>query len=537
MDRRSFLGALGAVAVSGALTSTLTGCSGGNAAAFALSTGEQRALDSLAVRNQCAQLAFARGTITQQNNGDEDLYASRIGSFSKGLQHDAIGEVNAADFDVFRQALDTGDFAALDTITIGPRRLANPRGGIVFPLQGGDPISMGMPPAPTFASAEQAGEWVELAWMALLRDVSFRDYGTDADVATAVNELSALGDFRGPKSAGLVTPDTLFRSPTPGDLAGPYVSQLLLKSAPYGTLTLDQRQRTYAAGSDHMISFADYLAIQEGQQPAGSQNFDGSARYIRNLRDLAAYVHDDVLFQAYFNAALVLLDMGVPFKPGVNVYANSPSESGFTSFGGPHMLDMLTAVANLALRAVWYQKWYVHRRLRPEAFGGRIEVHRNNQATYPIHADVLNSTAVSRLFTQNGTALLPMAYPEGSPMHPSYGAGHNTVAAACATALKAFFDESFVIQNPVIASADGLSLEPYTGPDAGSLTVGGEIDKLAGNIAQGRNAAGVHWRSDYTGSVPLGEAVTEYVLEEQKLLFHEDGQFTFTRFDGTTATI
>lgn len=27
--------------------------------------------------------------------------------------------------------------------------------------------------------------------------------------------------------------------------------------------------------------------------------------------------------------------------------------------------------------------------------------------------------------------LLPMAFPEGSPMHPSYGAGHGTVAGAC----------------------------------------------------------------------------------------------------------
>ena len=52
-------------------------------------------------------------------------------------------------------------------------------------------------------------------------DVNFRDYATNADVATAVAELTALSDFRGPKSGGLVTPDNLFRSPTPGDLAGP----------------------------------------------------------------------------------------------------------------------------------------------------------------------------------------------------------------------------------------------------------------------------------------------------------------------------
>lgn len=33
-----------------------------------------------------------------------------------------------------------------------------------------------------------------------------------------------------------------------------------------------------------------------------------------------------------------------------------------------------------------------------------------------------------------------MAYPEGSPMHPNYGAGHATIAGACVTLLTAMFD-------------------------------------------------------------------------------------------------
>jgi hypothetical protein len=44
--------------------------------------------------------------------------------------------------------------------------------------------------------------------------------------------------------------------------------------------------------------------------------------------------------------------------------------------------------------------------------------------------------------TPQGTHLLPMAFPEGSPTHPAYGPGHGTVAGACVTVLKAFFDES-----------------------------------------------------------------------------------------------
>ena len=392
-----------------------------------------------------------------------------------------------------------------------------------------------MPPAPTFSSAEEAGEMTELYWMALLRDVAFRDYGSNSDVASAVSELNALSDFRGPRVSGQVTSDTLFRSPTPGDLSGPYVSQLLYHDVPYGTLTISQRQRTFNGGLDHMTSFAEWLAIQQGAQPSVASSVDGTARYIRNMRDLAAYVQVDAVYQAYLNAALILLGMGVPLKPAAAVYGNSTSQVAFINFGAPHLLTLLSDVSSLALRTVWFQKWFVHRRLRPEAFGGRIAVHLNGQISYPIHADVLNSNALARVQSATSSSLLPMAYPEGSPRHPAYGAGHNTLAAACATVLKAFFDESFVIPNPVVPSADGTSLEPYSG--SAQLTVGGEIDKLAGNISQGRNGAGVHWRSDYTGSIPLGERVAETILEEQLMGLTEDGSFSFTRFDGSVASL
>lgn len=64
-----------------------------------------------------------------------------------------------------------------------------------------------------------------------------------------------------------------------------------------------------------------------------------------------------------------------------------------------------------------------------------------------------------------------MAYPEGCPIHLAYPAGHAVIAGAGVTILKAFFNESFIIPHPVIASSDGLSLLPYSGPD---LTIGGE---------------------------------------------------------------
>jgi hypothetical protein len=142
---------------------------------------------------------------------------------------------------------------------------------------------------------------------------------------------------------------------------------------------------------------------------------------------------------------------------------------------------------------------------------------------------------LDRLYSKSGTYLLPMAFPEGSPAHPSYGAGHATVAGASVTLLKAWFDESYVIPNPVQPAPDGLSLEPYTGAP---LTVGGELNKLASNVAIGRNIAGVHWRSDATESLKLGELIAINILKDQKSTYNEEfGGFTLTKFDGTTITV
>ena len=104
--------------------------------------------------------------------------------------------------------------------------------------------------------------------------------------------------------------------------------------------------------------------------------------------------------------------------------------------------------------------------------------------------------------------------------------------------MKAFFDETFVLPNPVVPSDDGLALLDYTGSDANQLTVGGEMNKLAANIAIGRNHAAVHWRSDYQQSLGLGEAVAISVLRDQRRTCNENFLgFTFTRFDGTKITV
>src|SRR5439155_22662329 len=182
--------------------------------------------------------------------------------------------------------------------------------------------------------------------------------------------------------------------------------------------------------------------------------------------DIAQWVHVEVLYQAYFHAMLILMTppssdplaggIGSPFDSG-NPYLASANQDGFTTFGGPHIATLLTEVAARVLKAQWFQKWYVHRNLRPEAYAGRVHNHVTGVAQYPLGSEVLDSPALPLIHSQYGTYLLPQAYPEGSPLHPSYGSGHGTVAGACVTILKAWFDENYVIPNPVVASSDGLS--------------------------------------------------------------------------------
>jgi membrane-associated phospholipid phosphatase len=226
--------------------------------------------------------------------------------------------------------------------------------------------------------------------------------------------------------------------------------------------------------------------------------------------------------------------MGAPLDAG-NPYLGSLTQDGFPTFGGPHILHLVGIVGNLALKAAWFQKWLVHRRLRPEEFAGRIHNNKIGAASYPINSEILDSDAVDEVFAKYGTYLLPQAYPEGCPTHTAYPSGHASFAGACTTVLKAFFDESFVIPNPVEVSADGLSLDPYTGPD---LTVGNELNKLASNIGFGRDFAGLHWRSDIIEGLKLGEQVSILALAEMRLTFNEDfNGFSLTKFDGTQITI
>ena len=543
-----------------------------------------------------------------QNNGDTDRKVKigtdevvGIGSFHKTLPHNKYGEVGKVAFKELVEATQDntdppfgavreGDFEPPATDTAP---FTNPRAGLAKDRLTQEPSRYAMPPAPSVLSGTTAAEMTELYWMALLRDVSFDEFGTDADVGAAVADIekrfesttentgnpahlqSGIDVPGGAKARAPITRQNLFRLGLPNEDVGPLVSQFFLRPIRFGTQTIDQRQTPYRKGANYLTQFREWKAAQDsgnGQDgqyysrgnEAHDAYYEPRTRYISTMRDLARFVHKDALHQAYFNAALLMLSGGADWTPG-NPYTDdhpkslAQREAGFGTLGGPHILALVSEVATRALKAVWHEKWQVHLRLRPEAYAGLVHVQNigvdGETRPYGLPPWVAQTDAAQRVRKLNGlgaetdeTLLLPMAFTSGSPLHPAYGAGHATVAGACVTVLKAFF-RTFDVDDgsgdvtpvPLVSSnggKDGGLMErahPYDPPvpfavydcgvdaagegrltpiDPAGLTLEGELNKLAMNVAMGRSMGGVHWRTDNTRSLMLGEAMAARILAD-----------------------
>ena len=551
-------------------------------------------------------------------------------SFTKGLKHnDENGLVESPDnFDDFRRAIDNGFIDPFTEKVEVPlkthqdekrkrRKWEAPTAGFVFDLEGPDAQAVTMPPAPSLGSEELIFEMAEVYELALIRDVHFKNFiGTDnSSLRDSCKRLSeyyydkggyreALGYERGYREAlsrrrldnnGRITPGTVFRGSSPSVEIGPYLSQFLLIGAKnpispnikstdgliaYGAQKIDQRVIKAEAGRDFMVDWDEWLAIQDGfkecqpQPPYISHN----RGFITTPRDLATYVHFDALYQAYLNACIILLNMETPFDPAFGALSGNSklnhfgksierNTTGFALFGGPHILTLVTEVATRALKAVRYQKFNNHLRLRPEVLAARIYKADEIAESYPRSGHLFQQMrrsiqgTVNAIGKKNGkdkdgkdVSLLPMAFPEGSPMHPSYGAGHAVVAGACVTILKAFFDTGTVLvedeNGNAVFKRRGNEDEPvaYIPDDNGEkleshkpefpLTLKGELNKLAANISIGRNMAGVHFYSDYYDSIRMGEEIAIGILEEQALTYPKDEfRLSVPTFDGSVIRI
>ena len=538
-------------------------------------TAGQRRRKAYELRVEAAKENRDAPLLSGTPNGDEQLYPNGIANFSKSLPHNALGEPDVNAFTGLIAAIRSGRQADFDALPIGVhnplgngRRLVNPQAGMAFDMEGADSGRLGLPPAPAFASKEEAAEMAELYWMALIRDIPFNQWASHPLTNAAAADLTGFGaDFKGPKEGGIVTPQTLFRDPFPGVTVGPWLSQFFMKPVPFGAQTIDQRVKAGLPGVDYLSAFPTWLAVQNGVNTAGIA-VESTQRFINGGRAMAQFAHIDQLYQAYFNAMNILLSLGVPWDAG-NPYGRQPeggagrpydaalngptpnimngTQVAFATMGGPSLLALMAEVSSRALKHVWKEKWCVHRRLRPEEFAGRVEVVRQGARNYPIHSSIFSSTVLPQVLARNnvlnggggGTYLLAQAFPEGSPNHTAYGSGHATVAGACVTILKAFFDDNAILPRPYYRpSDDGLTLiQDDSIPD---LTIGGELNKIGSNVAQGRNIAGVHWRTDATEAQRLGEAVSLSILSDYRRAYNEPGsgaRFHVTKYDGTTVGV
>jgi hypothetical protein len=559
-SRRRFLGKLGGAAMAagilGKAPAALAQSSEANGSGGVSASGlNARVVKSLALRLGAATTDSLVKVPPHTTNGDENRYPDHSASYSKGLLQDDIGVVNPAAWASFKKALKSGKNSDFEAMIIGGTRTENgPQGAYAFDMEGLDSVQFGNAPSPAdptglavvppfdqIASAAYGAQLIELYWASLLRDVAFTDYATNATAIAAAAELTTLPDYRGPRdSHGNVTPGLLFRGNFPGETIGPYMSQFMITPTSFGQQPIDQLMNTYLPNIDYMTDTTTFLQVQNGVSTGLTNQVDPTRRYLHDGRGLSAWTHSDVLFQGHLIAFLVLTTLKAPPNPG-NPYIGSKTQNGFGTFGGPDYAASQGEAAARALARVWYQKWLVHLTHRPESGGGVLhQILTGNQSKIDakLNKNVLNSQAVAQSFSKYGTYLLSQPFPEGSPTHPSYPTGHGTVAGACITFLKFFFDETYVIPNPQVPSSDGLSLGPYTGSDAVQITVGGELNKLARNVSFGHGVlAGIHWRSDTDWSMTLGEAMTISVLQDKAQCYNEKFSITFTKLDGNKVTI
>ncbi|HRD64745.1 MAG TPA: vanadium-dependent haloperoxidase [Candidatus Competibacter sp.] len=552
---------------------------------------------------------------------DDTLF---IGNFHKTLPHNEFGEVVADAYRKFERICieieagapvnfeevpkGTGTFApGINKALESTAKFTSPLAGAATEEHGPDPKDLEMPPAPGIRSKSTAAEMVELYWMALLRDKALANFEEDVDVQAAVNDVKnaftvalSSGEPFGRLQLGLDLPqkngsldlqlNSLFRSGLHDEEHGPLISQFFIRDIRYGVQNIRQRQKPYLREKNFLINHESWLHAQNtgkdkfgrdysncnnyADQLAGREvYYHSKSRYISTMRDLARFVNRDALHQAYFNTALFLDSIGAPLDDG-NPYKGGrySREGGFATLGGPDLLTLVSEVASRALKVVWRQKWLVHRRARPEVYGGLLQMQFNGlnctKRSYGLPDLAAKSAAVSRLLSTDkkanpaatGTYFLPMAFSAGSPSHPAYGAGHATVAGACVTVLKAWFDEDAKL-GAVIKKAREDSKDPgeiqyllkpgthkggedFDDPteydmnkaseeaEAMKMTVGGELNKIASNVAMGRSMGGVHWRSDNTRSLRLGERIAIEILRKRTMEYAERPvSFTFRAFD------
>src|SRR5271157_5999889 len=410
-SRGKFMGTIGGVAAAAAVTAAVPleplfeGKDAEAEAAVAPYKSNTRANDSWNYRKSTAQNEKINVGVLP-DNGDQKRYTDFSGNWSKTLKHDYLGIPNAAAWLSLVNALQTGRFSDFENILVGnpggtnfTATLNGPQGALAFDLEGLDSHATVIPPAPSVASAQTAAEQVEHYWAALMRDVNFTDYASSSLAAQACADLNNMSYIRSHQNNEFpypVTPQNLFRGQiVPGDspVEGPYLSQFLIQPTFLGAQPLSQQLQRFRSvsqgGADFLTDPTEYQHVQNGGVPNFNLSYDPTYRYLRMGRDMAAYTHVDVLYQAYFTAFFVLAGINAPLNPN-NPYNGSPTEHGFGTLGGPDAAGTLAEMATRALKNVWFHKWIVNLRNRPEEYGALVQANLTHQHPMPQAAAALH---------------------------------------------------------------------------------------------------------------------------------------------------
>ena len=489
-----------------------------------------------------------------------------------------------------------------------PRVLINPQSSKSLSIKGPDIVSLdagkilygsgytgNLLDEISLSSEYSAAEMVEVYAMALLRGLALHHYrhpgpwfAADVDLAiAALNELGAAFVWGYPDSqkrtaADLqVTRHNLFRGPTDGDQQGPYLSVFLTFDDPplfpsgcaphvadlihagqFAHILSQSLRVPQGKDKDFGITMEHYVKLQNAEvpEPYPPHHFSGLGPLVTG-RNLGELVHVDNVYDHFIRAANILVGHEYPFTPH-SPYGDGPeprykNESDGPTLGPADAFGLVGGVRIVAERSAWAQKYLVARKARPEVMAGLIHLAKNGNGEIRGHLSPLLFTehsAVEKLLERvrksnyhnahgnpsYDTYLLSQMFPEASPDHPSWPSGHATIAGACATVLKAIFDDCQKIIDP-----DSPPGQPrnFT-PEGATLTVGGELDKLASNIAFGRNFAGVHYRSDGEHGILIGEEVAIHYLQDHLREYREEFRqecgtrnFTLTKRNGVRICI
>ena len=474
--------------------------------------------------------------------------------FSKTLKHDNNGLTTIEDLDrLIKVSTTEGNIESIQDVALSQdpsktRKLEGIATGNSFWIRGCETQLYDTGPEFLLAdSLTNVGQMIEVYEKSLLRDISFNDIqleiGSDVSRAlTSINNYNSLSAYLGPVSSNnTITGQELFRGIGKDELIGPYVSQYLVLPYSYNGISIEQK---YQVENDvpATVNYANYLNIQRGII-GGSPNYAGFSRYAYSGRVLGSIVHNDPMYWAYYNACLISKQNGLELE-----YDGNNVTSAWTDQGAPDLLSAIAEVSLGSLRVAWNSKFNIALKLRPEAMAQRIDYIQQNIFTGgafdTIKTNLIHGKeTINAIKAKNGNYLLLMMYPEGSPTHPSFPAGHAVLAGACVTVLKAYVkthDSNFnPLPWPIDAkhSLDGNSLVSYTGSDKSNMTIVGEMNKLASNMALGRDMAGVHYRADGDAGIQTGEnfAIKYLQIKLKEYISQYNGMITsfyLERFNG-----